>query len=390
MTELVRLPWAVLAVLLSPLLAFACAADPVAPGAPKRSALVPAPGSPFVVGSEPADLAIGDMDGDGDLDLVVAESAEAQVVVLPGDGRGGFGEPRRTALPEGSDPHLVAVGDLDGDGVPDAAVSSHDSNRVTFLRGEGDGGFAPFPGSPVPTGSPEPPHNHALALADLDRDGDLDLLFGNQDAGSLAVLLGDGQGAFAPAPDSPVSTGPSPYPVATGDLDGDGVLDLAVADLRARGVTLLRGDGRGGFSPFPSSPLPTPRSPFHVALADLDGDGRLDLVASHNDSPLLSVHLGDGEGGFREAPAPEIGSGAWKLGIADLDGDGHLDLAGGTRENRVQLLLGRGDGTFRRGPALETGDGPWTVEAADLDGDGSSDLVALGSGDGTVSVWLQR
>jgi len=374
------------AALLSLALTFACAAEPA-----PRSPLVPAPGSPFAAGRAPGHLAPADLDGDGDLDLVVADSGGAgALVVLLGDGRGAFAAPRTVPVAAGPPPDLVAVGDVDGDGRSDAAVGAHDSNDIRVLKGDGGGGFAPLPGSPFPSGIPEPPHNHGLALADLDGDGDLDLLFGNQDHGSVAVLLGDGRGGFAAAPGSPFAAGPGPYPFAVGDLDGDGRPDLAVPNVGGDRVTLLRGDGRGGFAPFAGSPIATPHRPFHMALADLDGSGRLDLVVSHDDSDRLSIWLADGEGGLRAAPVAQIGSGTWTVAAADFDGDGAVDLAGGTRESRVRLLLGRGDGTFVSGPSLETGRGPWFVTAADVDGDGRADLLALGSEDGTVSVYLQR
>ena len=374
------------AALLSLVLAFACAAEPAA-----EAPLAPAPGSPFPAGREPGHLSAGDLDGDGDLDLVIADSGGAgALVALLGDGRGGFAGPRPVPLPAGPPPGLEAVGDVDGDGRLDAAVTSHDSNGIVVMRGDGAGGFSPVPGSPFPSGAPEPPHNHGLALADLDGDGDPDLVAANHEHSTVSVLLGDGRGGFAPAPGSPVPAGPDPYPFAVGDLDGDGRPDLAIPDLRGERVTLLRGDGRGGFAPFPGSPLAAPERPFHMTLADLDGSGSLDLVVSHDDSDRLSIWLGDGKGGFRGAPAVETGSGAWRVAAADFDGDGTVDLATGTREHRVQLLLGRGDGTFRRGPTLAAGRGPWFVTAADLDRDGRADLLALGSEDGTVSVWLQR
>lgn len=377
---------AVPTVLLASVLAWACAAEPPPPGSPPEP-LVPAPGSPFAVGGEPADIAVGDLDGDGGPDLVVA--GDGGLAVLPGDGRGGFGEPRRVAV-AGPSPHLVALGDADRDGRLDAAVTAHDSTVVTVLRGDGEGGLAPLPDSPFDTGVPGPGHNHGLALADLDGDGDPDLVTADQDHGTVSVLLGDGRGGFAPPPGSPFPAGDGPYPFAVGDLDGDGRPDLAVPGFLGTAVTLLRGEGEGGFAPFPSSPLETRPMPFHTALADLDADGVLDLGVSHNESARLSVFLGDGEGGFRAAPGVELAPGAWRIAVADLDGDGLLDLAGGARDDRVHLALGNGDGTFRPGPALEAGDGPWTVASADFDGDGRSDLLALGTNDGTVWAWLQR
>lgn len=372
--------------LLVAVLTTTCAAEPAPPGS-AAVPLAPAPGSPFAVGDEPADLAVGDLDGDGAPDLMVA--GDGGLAILLGEGRGGFGEPRQVAV-AGPPPHLVALGDVDRDGRLDAAATAHESTGVTLLRGDGEGGFAPFPGSPVETGLPAPGHNHGLRLADLDADGDLDLVAGDEEADAVAVLLGDGRGGFAPAPGSPFPAGDGPYPFAVGDLDGDGRPDLAVPGRLGTRVTLLRADGRGGLAPFPSSPVETRPMPFHAAVGDLDADGVLDLVVSHNESGRLSVLLGDGAGGFRAAPEAELAPGAWKIAVADLDGDGHTDLAGGGRDGRVHLALGNGDGTFRPGPALEAGDGPWAVLSADLDGDGRADLLALGSNDGTVHAWLQR
>ncbi len=378
----------VLPLLLASLLtASSCEAQPAA-----RSPLVPAPGSPHAIGGEPADVAVGDVDGDGHADLAVVDGEGGALVVLSGDGAGGFGGPRRIGLPPGLDPgpHFVVLGDLDGDGALDAAVTAHDSNDVVLMRGSGEGAFAPFPASPVASGNEPPPHNHGLVLADLDGDGDLDLLFGNQDRGTVAVLRNYGRGGFAPAPGSPFPAVASPYPFAVGDLDGDGAPDLAVPDLGGSTVALLRGGGDGTFAPFPGSPLETPPRPFSAALGDLNGDGHADLVVSHDDSPRASIHLGEGNGTFRRATDAETGPGAWKIAVADYDGDGNQDLAAGNRDDTVRLLLGAGDGTFRPGPVLPAGDGTWTLTTADLDANGKPDLVSLGATDGTISVWLQR
>ena len=395
MSSLFSAPPPVLPVLvLSLLTAGSCDAGPPADSASADAPpiLVSAPGSPYAVGGEPADVAVGDVDGDGHADLVLVGGEGRAMVVLAGDGEGGFAEAWRAALPAGlvPGPHFVALGDVDGDGALDAAVTAHDSNDVVLLRGSGGGAFVPFPSSPVASGLGEPAHNHGLGMADLDGDGDLDLLFGNQDQGVVAVLRNDGRGGFAPAPGSPFPAVARPYPFAVGDLDGDEVPDLVIPDLGGDTVALLRGSGDGSFSPFAASPLGTPPRPFHAATGDLDGDGHLDLIVGHNDSSGTSIHRGAGDGTFRRAADAETGPGSWEVAVADFDGDGHLDLAAGNRDDTVRVLLGAGDGTFRPGPVLPAGDGTWTLTAADLNGDGASDLVSLGATDGTVSVWLQR
>jgi hypothetical protein len=193
------------------------------------------------------------------------------VLVLLGDGTGGFGVPE--AFPVGRVPGVLRLGDLNGDELLDLAVIAAFSNEVSLLYGDGDGGFVPVAPLPTPNGP------DALALADLDGDGALDLAVASANANVVSVYLGDGTGGFAPRADFP--TGPQPRSIAVADLNGDVVPDLAVADseLTVEGddsVSVLLGDGSGGFGPHLS--FGTGAAPASVAAGDLDGDARPDLV----------------------------------------------------------------------------------------------------------------
>ena len=209
---------------------------------------------------------------------------------------------------------------------------------VSVLLGNGDGTFAPR--TDYETGD----HCAAVAVADLDGDGTPDLVAANTGStplyiGSLSILLGRGDGTFSPKTDVLTGAGSRPRSVAIGDLDQDGMPDLAVA---LGGLALFRGNGDGSFGPRYDVGLIT--SAVDVVIADLDDDGKLDLAAAN---------------GFSSG-------------------------AGGV----VSVLLGHGDGTF--GPRIDYGaaQGPGSLAIGDLDGDDLPDVAAANAGANTISVLL--
>jgi hypothetical protein len=335
----------------------------------------------------------GDLNGDGKADLAVAVGGTSALSVLLGDGRGGFSPAPGSPLPVGSAPHLVEIGDLDRDGDPDLVATGHDSHGVFVWLGDGTGRFRSAAGSPYPALAGGKPHNHGLALGDLDRDGDLDVATTDDEAHAVAVLLGDGRGGFRPAPRSPIRVGRQPYPPALGDLNGDGRLDVVTPDVESGTLSVLLGDGGGGFGAASGSPIRVTTRPYSVALGDLDGDGRLDAVATHDDCSLVTILLGDGRGGFRAAAGSplDVGRRAWKAVIHDLDRDGRSDVVLGAGDG-VIVMLGDGRGGLASAPGspLPAGRGAWSVAVGDLDGDGQADVATADVESGTLSVLLQQ
>ncbi|HVS09515.1 MAG TPA: VCBS repeat-containing protein [Planctomycetota bacterium] len=381
-----------------PLLVLACTARP------GQSPFVPASGSPLALESGGSNVALGDLNGDGHLDLAVGAGRACAITVLWGDGTGGFASAPNASIALGAPPGEMVLADFDRDGKLDLGIASHDSYAVAVLLGDGRGGFAPAPGSPFAAASGGKPHNHGLAVGDANEDGHLDLVTIQSDDGTVAVLLGNGRGGFSPAPAPPFTVGPSPYPPALGDLDGDGHLDIAVPETGmgrywrehrslARTITLLLGDGSGGFRPAPGSPLTVTAGPYYVALGDLDGDGALDLVATHDDAELVTILLNDGKGRFRPAPQSplEIGRRAWEVVIIDANADGKSDLVLGTGDS-VTVLLGDGSGGFSPAPGspLVVGRGAWRLAVGDLDHDGKLDVVTSNVESSSISVLLGR
>ncbi|MGH9581219.1 MAG: FG-GAP repeat domain-containing protein [Terriglobales bacterium] len=357
----------------------------------QQAMFAPAPGSPFAVAGQPEDVALADLDGNQTLDIVTASPRGLNVLL--GDGRGGFRKAAGSAFAAGPSPHLVAVGDLNGDGKMDLAATSHDSNDVYILLGDGAGNFRPAPGSPFPAFTNIKPHNHGLALVDVNGDGRLDITTGHQESGHVAVLLNDGRGGFAAAPGTPLAVGRTPYPHAFADLNHDGNPDLVVPDVRGSAITVMLGNGRGGFAPAPGSPIRTLPRPFYVLLADFNADRNLDIAVAHDDISSITILLGNGRGAFQLAPTSPSDAGrlGGRMVSGDWNRDGYTDLAiiGGG----VVLLLGNGKGSFSLAAASGsvTGQtGGWALAVGDVNHDGKLDLVAPGARGGSIAVLLGR
>ena len=334
----------------------------------------------FPTGALPVAVAVADLNRDGKLDLVLVNRSANSVSVLLGTGTGSFGV--KTDFATGNLPVAVAVGDLNGDGKPDLVAANHDADTVSVLLGTGTGSFGAK--TDFATGA----YPYALALADLDRDGKLDVAVTNQTANSVSVLLGTGTGSFGAKSD--FATGSLPLALALADLNGDGKLDLAVANDGANTVSILLNTtilgASGAFGA--RTNFATGSYPLSVALADLNGDGKLDLVVTNYSANTVSVLLGTGTGSFGAKTDFATGTLPIAVAVADLNGDGKLDLVTANwSANTVSVLLGTGTGSFGAKTDF-AGAHPTGVALADLNGDGKLDLVVTNGGADCVSVRL--
>jgi sugar lactone lactonase YvrE len=336
----------------------------------------------------PATVAIGDFNGDGIPDLAIANAQNGSVTIKLGNGDGTF-----TAVSSnpalGSGCTALAVGDFNNDGIPDLAVVDTAGN-VVILLGRGDGTFnatlASLTGGIVPS---------SIAVADFNGDGNLDLIVIPKSGTTANVLLGRGDGTFVATSLSstvPIAGGT----VAVGDFNGDGIPDLVIADGSTASVLLGKGDGT--FTAAPSLPVSSSSDSGSVVVADLNGDGKLDLVvgnASNNFySTNLMVFLGNGDGTFTQTTTSTANIGCLvSIAIADFNGDGKPDLVltNYSPNGAVIVLLGNGDGTFSATPSsLSVGTYPTSVAPADFDGDGRPDVAVASSYNGTMSVLLTK
>jgi FG-GAP-like repeat len=364
----------------------------------QQSLFTNAPGSPASVQGGPSNILLGDMNNDRKLDVVVACARTRTITVLEGKGNGQFGA-ALSNTPLAESPGETALGDVNDDGKLDVAVASHDSYGVVLLTGDGKGGLAVAPTSPIVMKLGQHAHTHGLAIADINRDNKLDLITCNSTDNDISLALGDGRGNFTRAPQS-YPVGPSPYPFAAGDVNSDGWLDIVATATAtgpsrreqlplSRALTLLLSDGKGGLTPR-QLPLRT-GEPWFAAIADLNGDGRPDIVATHHDQSAMTVMIGDGRGGFSEANGSPFNFGVslFQLIIADVDRDGRMDVVA-TSGDSIRVLLGDGRGAFKPAATIPVGPGAWRIATADINGDGTVDVVTSNSESNNLNVLLGK
>jgi hypothetical protein len=325
--------------------------------------------------SIPGPVAVGDFTGDGIPDDI-AVGFFPGVSIFLGNGDGTFRAGANIALPNG--PTSIAVGDFDGDGTMDLAVTTNSSGNafVWVLLGNGDGTFQ----APVAYAAGQ--SATSLAVGRLrGKQFPLDLVVVNHTfPATVRVLLGNGDGTFAP----PVSyaAGASANSVALGDFTGSGVLDVVVSNnlnSPSGTVTVLRGSGDGTLQPG----VPFAAGPFSgfVTVGDLRGNGILDLVVAQtlngaSTNHLVSVLLGNGDGTFGAPVSYRVGAAPVAALVGDFDRDGGLAVAvvnelGST----VSVLRGNGDGTLGPPVNYAAGQEPTTLAAGDFNDDGFPDLV---------------
>jgi VCBS repeat protein/ASPM-SPD-2-Hydin domain-containing protein/centrosomal CEP192-like protein len=337
------------------------------------------------VGAGPDGLTVSDLNRDGRLDLAVSNQTAGTVSILLGNGDGTF--QAHADYYAGSGPRGIAVADFNGDGPFDLAVANSDSNTVSVLLGRGDGTLENVIQYLLGDGA-----SISIAAGSFNGDSKTDLVVANQDCnptcqpGPVSVLLGNGDGTFAPHVDYPTGNGPTS--VVTGDFNRDGILDLALADYSSNAVSVLLGNGDGTFRPHVDDATGT--GPLAVTVGDFNGDGKLDLaVAVDSMFAYAAVMLGNGDGTFQAATTYSVGNLPRAIAAGDFNNDGKLDLViANKNDNTVSVLLGVGNGTFQPQVTYPTGNGPFSIATADFNGDGKLDLAVANQFDGSVSILL--
>jgi hypothetical protein len=387
------------------------------------------PTATSVIGST---VAVADLNGDGNIDVVATGPIVAgDVEVFLGNGNGTFNKVRNTGCETAG--NSVAIADFNNDGFPDLAFTQN-NGEVAVCLGKGDGTFDKVrllsSGSTI--------QGQSIITYDLNGDGHMDIALVNINrggpAGVMAVLYGKGDGTFKPAVDYemffpfgiaegdlngdgipdlvvPGGEGTDPlifaflgtsngklqaapdYKVAVstpkafvpGDFNGDGNIDLAVTGSASNNVTILIGNGKGGFTQ--GDTYDTGNIPMGVVTGDFNGDGKLDLAVVNNGLDNVSILLGNGDGTFESAVSFGAGQSPVDAVSGDFNGDGKLDLAvTNSAGNNVSILLGKGDGTFGAPTNFATGMEPESIAVGDLNGDGILDLAVSNAVNGADSI----
>ncbi|MGE0886034.1 MAG: FG-GAP-like repeat-containing protein [Blastocatellales bacterium] len=333
----------------------------------------------YAVGTMPRSLTIGDFNGDGKTDLAVANLNSLDVSVRLGNGLGGFGAVTNFAV-EGR-PSGIITADFNRDGKLDLAMANNSvsSVNVLILLGDGLGGFG------IPTGYGVVLPAFGLAAADFNNDEKLDLAV--YSSALVSIMLGDGAGGFSAPANLTVNS--VTQDMTIGDFNRDGNADIAVVNNQTtNNVVLFLGDGTGGFSA--PTIFNAGDSPRAIIAQDLNGDGKLDLAVGNQGSSNVSVFLGDGSGGFGAATNFAFGPAYGNIIAGDFNADGKADLACpvANAEGRVSIVLGDGAGGFGSPIYFPTDTSPFALTAGFFNGDGRLDLATANFFPGTISVLL--
>ena len=345
-------------------------------------------------------LVTADFNGDGKLDAITNDQFAGKLFLFNGNGNGTFQPPVTTSSLESNGqtgPSSAVASDFNGDGKPDLAVTEAFVNNVAIMLNSGGTLQAPVTFS---SGGSDPV---SIATADFNGDGHADLAVANSGTGvgsgntaNVVVFSGSGTGSFQPT--TTLTAGTAPTFVTAVDVNGDGKPDLVVVDSGELGITpgniyVFRNNGSGGFASgvaYPASAFPS-----SVTVADVNGDGKPDLVVTTSDVSInyyVAILLGNGDGTFQPAQLNPTAFGGAAAVARDFNGDGKVDLVVShcCGDTDMTFLPGLGDGTFQPEVHFNGGASPNLLAVADLNGDGKPDLIIQGNQNASITPLLNN
>lgn len=340
----------------------------------------------------PMDVALADYDGDGNLDAALGCWGwwyPAAGIKLS-NGQGGFLP--ASWYPIGTPAMAIEAGDFNGDSKPDFAVAEYNygvGNRVAVFLNSGNGTFGAAMRYPCATGPRD------IKVADMDNDGDQDIVITGSSASAEAfsILRNNGSGNFSNRVDIPA--GGSPHMLAIGDLNGDGVPDLAASRQfwGGQGIVILSHSWMSYQAAQAISVPGAQAGGTGVEIGDLDSDGDMDLVFGNGSGDSsISGYRNDGSGvltGPIQIPIPAFMYPMWDMEIADMDNDGDKDIVGVAAANNDGFTIIRSDGpwSFDQNPVDHpTGEDNWGLQVADLNRDGFKDVIVADAGSNHLTV----
>ena len=371
-------------------------------------------GSIITVGSGdsiPEGIVTADFNNDGVADLAITDvkGSDPRARIYLGNGSGGFTAGGTQTV--GINPTSIAAGDFNGDNKFDVAVANYSDRTISVLSGDGSGNLlagstfnagAPYTvtigGVPTNTTNPRP---RIIISGDFNSDGKADLAWtndydnvsGTEVAGTIGIAINNGTATPFSSVTATGTIGNNPYGLIATDLNGDGKLDLIAANSPSTGngsISALLGNGNGTFQSAVNTTVGT--RPRYFAAGDFNRDGKQDLALSQTISDNnLRILLGNGSGGFSSQSTLSMGVEAAPRGVisADFNADGYLDVAvSSVAGDNVSIFLGSGDGNFNTRKVFAAGDAAYWMASADFDRDGLPDLAITNDSATSSSITL--
>jgi hypothetical protein len=335
----------------------------------------------FAVGGHPISIVAADVNGDDKLDLIIANYAANTLAVLTNNGQSGFG--LNAMLNVGSGPRCVSTADINGDSKADLICANMLGNTLTVLTNNGRGSFSLS--STLSVGSSP----SSVVAADVNRDGKPDIICTDYDDNILVVLTNNGSGDLRINAAIPV--GNNPFPVSAADVNSDGQPDLICGNLGDCTLTVLTNNGSGHFGSNATLYLkigPLAAQPLCIATADVNEDGKPDLVTSHVGNNALIVLTNNGSGAYGSNATLDVDPGPDYVTAADINGDGKLDLISANWASTLTVLTNNNNGRFSLSANLNVHSNALCVAAADVNGDGKLDLISANGNGNTLTVLM--
>lgn len=343
-------------------------------------------------------IAVGDLNHDTHVDIVIASSRSNNVGIFFGYGNGSFSTILTYSMGSASYPLSVSIGDLNNDNNSDIIAANYRQNNIGVLFGDGNGGFPKL----IKLSTDDASNPTSVGIHDMNNDGLMDIVVSNEGTDSIGIFLGYGNGSFAGQKIYSMTSGSLPYCLSIADFNNDSYLDVAAANFGSNSIGVLFGYGDGTFTDELEISTGDGSGPNWLAIADFNADYQLDIVVANWGSDSMLILLQDGHKPFLNQVTHSTGDNSQPCSVAvgDFNNDHKMDIVVANYGNdNVGILLGYGNGTFQNQSIYTTGSGsgPCSVAVGDLNNDNQSDIVVanlltndisilIGFGNGTFST----